>query len=150
MIMSEVTLKFWIVCTFILAVKMWANSMVQVYARFKYKSFVNPEDAKYFGAMFKTEMSVQPVDHPLAQRAAFCWRNDLENIPLFMFLSLGYALIGGSEFWALVYFTVFVFARILHTIFYISMTQPWRTLAYELGAFATLVMAVHTVYLALC
>jgi uncharacterized membrane protein YecN with MAPEG domain len=150
MTMSEVTLKFWIVCSFILALKMWANSAIQAYARFKYKTFVNPEDAKAFGAMLKTEMLVQPVEHPLVQRAAFCWRNDLENIPLFMILSLGYALIGGNEIWASVYFSVFVFARVLHTIFYISMAQPWRTLAYELGAFATLVMAIHALYLALC
>lgn len=115
--MSEVTLKFWIVCTFILALKMWANSAVQAIARFKYKTFVNPEDAKFFGAMLKTDMSVQSVEHPLVQRATLCWRNDLENIPLFMVLSLGYVLIGGSEIWALVYFSVFVFARVLHTIF---------------------------------
>src|SRR5690606_25721199 len=115
-----------------------------------YKSFVNPEDAKTFGAMLKTEMSVLPSEHPLVQRAALCWRNDLENIPLFMILSLGYVLIGGSEMWALTYFSVFVFARVLHTIFYMSMAQPWRTLAYELGAFATLVMAIHALYLALC
>ncbi len=148
--MSEVTLKFWIVCTFTLALKMWANSAIQAFARFKYKTFVNPEDAKVFGAMLKTEMSVQPVEHPLVQRASLCWRNDLENIPLFVILSLGYVLIGGSEILALGYFSVFVFARVLRTIFYISMVQPWRTLAYELGACATLVMAIHTVYLALC
>ena len=148
--MAEVTLKYWIICTFFLGLKMWANSAIQAYARFKYKSFVNPEDAIVFGRMLKAQISAQQNEHPLVFRAALCWRNDLENIPLFMILSLGYVLIGGSPIWALTYFSVFVFARFLHTFCYMTMAQPWRTLAYELGATSTLVMALHTVYLALC
>ena len=148
--MNEVTLKYWIVCTFTLALKMWANSLIQVYARFKYKSFVNPEDARAFGVMLKTEMSLTQDDHPLAQRAALCWRNDLENIPLFMILALGYVLIGGAPIGAAVYFTIYIFARAVHTLCYINQFQPWRTIAYEIGALATLAMAIHSLYLAMC
>ncbi len=147
--MNEVTLKVWIICTVLLTVKMWFNSVVQVHARVKNKAFSVPEDAKAFGALLKAELAPVAQEHPLSQRAAACWRNDLENIPLFIILALGYALIGGEPGWLLLYGSVFLFARVLHTFFYLNQLQPWRTVVYEIGSLATLALLVHDVVLAL-
>ena len=147
--MSVEVLKLWAICTVLLSVKMWANAAIQVHARFRNKIFVNPEDARVYSALMKTEFRAEPNEHPLAQRAALCWRNDLENIPLFMILSLGFALLGGPAGWAKLYFSVFVVARVLHTYFYVSAKQPWRTVAYEIGALASMGIAIHVLYLAL-
>src|SRR5690606_19386696 len=102
-----------------------------------------------FGNVLKSRLEVSQVEHPTAERAAFCWRNDLENIPLFLILALGFVLVGGSTEWGLVYFAVYAIARISHTVFYMCMLQPWRTIAYEIGAVATVLMAAHTVYIVL-
>lgn len=147
--MNEVLLKYWVVCSFLLALKMWANSMIQAVGRFKNKVFVNPEDARVFGGLMKTDINPSTQEHPLVSRASLCWRNDLENIPLFLLLALGYVLIGGSTYWGILYFSVYTVARVLHTWFYMAMLQPWRTLVYEVGAAATFLMAVHSVYIAL-
>src|SRR5690606_30055579 len=74
--MNEILLKYWVLCSVVLAAKMWMNSAIQVLARFKNKQFVNPEDARMFGNVLKSRLEVSQVEHPTAERAAFCWRND--------------------------------------------------------------------------
>jgi len=76
------------------------------------------------------------------------WRNDLENIPIFLFLGLIYVLAGGPAGPAAIYFTVFTVARILHTITYLRGMQPWRTISYTVGGLATLALAIHVLILA--
>ena len=43
----------------------------------------------------------------------------------------------------IVYCAVFTVARILHTIFYLNAMQPWRTIAYTVGAIAMLALIIH-------
>ncbi|NMF85257.1 MAPEG family protein [Nodosilinea sp. P-1105] len=142
-------LNLWLLCTIVLAVKMWANALVQAYARFRYRQFVNPEDASLVGQLIGKPRPPATQEHPLAQRAERCWRNDLENIPMFLLVALGYGLLGGSAGWGVVYLGTFAITRTAHTLFYLAGLQPWRFLAYLVGVGATGAIAIHSLGLIL-
>jgi uncharacterized MAPEG superfamily protein len=130
--------QFYSLITVILFFKMLANSVVQGRARTGAKAFVTPEDARFFGA------SAPAADElPLVKRAAACWRNDLENIPIFLFLALIYVTLGCWPQGAFIYFTIFVIARILHTVTYLRGMQPARTIVYTLGLLVCVIMSIH-------
>ncbi|WOD39398.1 MAPEG family protein [Nodosilinea sp. E11] len=143
------TLQLWLLCTVFLAAKMWANSLVQGYCRLHYRQFVNPEDACWAGQVVGHSLPPVSQDHPLVERAARCWRNDLENIPMFLLVALGYGLVGGDRSWGAVYLGTFAIARVLHTLCYLAALQPWRFLAYLLGVGVMGMMAAHSIHLAL-
>ena len=142
-------LNLWLLCTIVLAVKMWANALVQAYVRFRYRQFVNPEDASLVGKLIGKSRPPATHEHPLVQRAERCWRNDLENIPMFLLMALGYGLLGGSTGWGVVYLGTFAIARTAHTLFYLAGLQPWRFLAYLVGVGATGALAIHSLGLIL-
>ncbi len=142
-------LNLWLLCTVFLAAKMWANSLVQGYVRLRHRQFINPEDAGIVGQMIGHALPPATQEHALVQRAARCWRNDLENIPMFLLVALGYGLLGGSASWGAVYMGLFAIARTSHTVFYLSEQQPWRFLAYLLGMGAMIALSIHSLWLAL-
>ena len=121
----------------VLAFKMFAIAIVQGRARVSAGIFVNPEDARTFHA------KEAPEEAPMVQRAARAWRNDLENIPIFLILAWIYVTAGLSSTAFVVYCLVFMAARIAHTICYIGAIQPWRTIAFTIGAIATVAMMVQ-------
>ena len=96
--------------------------------------------------MLKAELTPVKEEHPMVERATLCWRNDLENIPLFLIIALGYALIGGNTSAGLAYFAIYSVCRVLHTIFYMNKLQPWRTVVYEIGSITTVAMLVHSIW----
>jgi len=131
-------LKIYAATTIILTLKMIANSIVQGAGRQRSKVFTNPEDARLFGAKLEAE------EAPIVRRAANVWRNDLENIPIFLILAWIYVAANGLSATAFqVYCAVFVVARILHTVFYLNQIQPWRTVAYTIGGVAMFAMLIH-------
>jgi uncharacterized MAPEG superfamily protein len=123
-------MRLYALMAIILSLKMFAIGVVQGLARTSAKKFANPEDAKMFGA------ELVPQEVPAVQRANNAWRNDLENIPIFLILALVYVIVGLSPRAFIVYSVIFTVARILHTIFYLKAMQPWRTIAFTLGAVA--------------
>ena len=130
-------MRFYALIAIILTLKMAAIGVVQGRARTTANKFVNPEDAKMFGA----EQVAQEV--PGVQRAAKAWLNDLENIPIFLILAMVYVIAGLSARAFLVYGLVFTAARILHTFFYLKAVQPWLTIAYSVGALAMFALMIH-------
>ena len=118
-------LKLYAALTVILFFKMSAISIVQGITRMRGGAFTLREDAKLFGASAPAAEEL-----PMVQRAARAWRNDLENIPIFLFLGLIFVTaslpLGAAE----VYFGVFAAARIAHTICFLTAAQPWRTISY--------------------
>src|SRR6266851_6962769 len=130
-------LQIYTLTAIVLALKMSAVSVVQGVARTSAGIFVNPEDAKTFGAKHAAE------DAPAVLRASRAWRNDLENIPLFLILGWIYVAAGLSSSKFLAYCAIFVVARIAHTICYINSIQPVRTISYTAGALVSLVLMVH-------
>jgi uncharacterized MAPEG superfamily protein len=140
--LDPIALRVWAVaCSFLFA-KMFFNSLVQAFARVRHSAFVLPEDARTFG-----DGAAREFELPIVTRASACWRNDLENIPSFLLLSLGYVLLGGAGNWLAVYALTFVVARVLHTGFYLAPRQPHRNLSYLLGVLATLAVMAHALYL---
>jgi len=130
-------MRLYALTTIILALKMSAISIAQGVARTGAKAFVNPEDAAMFGG------KTVPQEVAGVQRASKAWLNDLENIPIFLFLALIYAIAGLSANLFIIYCGVFVIARILHTFFYLKAMQPWRTIAYTIGAITTFALMIH-------
>ena len=85
------------------------------------------EDARFFAHAPRAGRNA----HRQARRNG--WRNDLENIPIFLFLGLIYVTLGCWPEGAFMYFTIFIIARILHTIAYLNGMQPWRTIFFTFG-----------------
>lgn len=130
-------MRLYALTAIVLALKMSAISFVQGRARTAAKAFANPEDAAMFGG------TIVPQEVAGVQRASKAWMNDLENIPIFLILALVYAIAGLSSTAFIIYCVVFTVARILHTIFYLSAVQPWRTIAYTVGALTSLALMIH-------
>ncbi len=125
-------LQIYALTTIILALKMASISVVQGLGRTRAGVFVNPEDAKSFGGNQASD-EVESV-----RRAARAWSNDLENIPIFLILGWIYVAAGLGTRAFLIYCVVFTLARIAHTICYLNSIQPFRTIAYTIGAIVTL------------
>jgi uncharacterized MAPEG superfamily protein len=123
--------------TIVLAIKMTLIGVVQGRARTGAGVFLNPEDAKMFGG------KEVPEEPEMVQRASRAWRNDLENIPIFLILAWIYVAAGLSAGAFVIYCLVFMAARIIHTICYINSLQPWRTAAFTVGAAVMLVLMIH-------
>lgn len=112
------------------------TSIAQVVCRFRSGRYLNPEDAALVG-----RQSVAS-EAPLVQRFAYVWRNDVENLPLFLALALTYVLIGATAVSATWLFSGYVLIRYLHTIIYLRGMQPWRTVLYLSGLALCWVIAV--------
>jgi len=130
-------LRMYALTAIVLALKMSSIAIVQGRARLKAGVFVNPEDARTFSAREAAQ------EAPMVERAARAWRNDLENIPIFLILAWIYVAAGLSTTAFVIYCLVFMATRILHTIFYINAIQPMRTVVFTIGAAATLAMIIH-------
>jgi uncharacterized MAPEG superfamily protein len=130
-------LRVYAITAIILTLKMAAISVVQGRGRVSAGIFVNPEDARTFGAR------QAPEEAEVVQRAARAWRNDLENIPIFLILAWIYVAAGLSTAAFVIYCVVFGLARIAHTICYLNSIQPWRTVAFTVGALTMLAMIIH-------
>ncbi|MES2130375.1 MAG: MAPEG family protein [Pseudomonadota bacterium] len=107
-----------------------ATSMLQVVARLRAGTFLLPEDAAL--------LRVRPVaaEANIVQRCACVWRNDVENLPLFLALALAFVLAGAPAPSAALLFSLYVALRYLHTGAYLFGLQPWRAMLY-LGSLAT-------------
>lgn len=112
-----------------LFIKTSATSVLQVVSRVRARTFLLPEDA----AMLR----VRPVheEAALVRRCAAVWRNDVENLPLFLVLAFSWTLSGAGAFEAWLLFGVYVVLRWLHTGAYLAGLQPWRAILY-LGSLA--------------
>jgi uncharacterized MAPEG superfamily protein len=130
-------LRMYALTAIVLALKMSAIAIVQGRARTGAGVFLNPEDAAMFGG------KAVPEEPEAVQRASRAWRNDLENIPIFLILAWIYVSAGLSVTAFVIYCIVFMAARIVHTICYINSIQPWRTAAFTLGALAMLALIIH-------
>lgn len=135
-----IALKIYSICCVILFLKMVAIGFIQGGTKTKSKTFTNPEDAKVFKGNVSNELPDTLV------RANNAFRNDLENIPMFLFLGLLYVILNCWDKGSLIYFSTFTFARVMHTVFYIKGIQPWRTLSYGIGLLMSMAISGHILY----
>ena len=103
------------------------------------KTALNAEDA----GMFK--VSVVELDPAPVARVLRAHRNAEANIYPFLILGLIYVLADGPYLPAVIIFTVFTLARILHSILYVRGGQPWRTISFTVGGIATLALMIALV-----
>jgi uncharacterized MAPEG superfamily protein len=130
-------IRMYAITAIVLAFKMAAISFVQGRARMGAGIFTNPEDAKAFGAQ------LAPAEVPGVERASKAWRNDLENIPIFLIVAWIYVYAGLAAGAFVIYCIVFMVARIVHTICYLNAVQPLRTIAFTVGALTMLALMIH-------
>ena len=133
-------------CAAILALKMIASAVYTGAQRQRSQGYANPEDARTFG---QAGAAAQALDPPAVAHALRIQRNDLENIPTFFAIGLLYVLTGASAFGAAVYCWTFTIARLAHTVAYMNNLQPWRAIAFGVGALAVIGMAVQIIVRAL-
>ena len=124
-----------IVAPHLLALANWTGTM-----RVKRKQFVNPEDAK----LSKVDAAAE-ADHPDVARVKRAHMNAVENALPFFVVGALYAATHPSQTGALAYFWTFTAARVLHSVFYLWGRQPFRSMAFAVGALATLGMAIHVI-----
>ncbi len=103
---------------------------------------VRPEDAAVFA---KKAPAVQEL--AIVDRAQNALRNDLENIPLFLFLMLAYILLQGPLIPLRIYAVIFVLSRIGHSYFYIWPRQPHRNRVYLIGILMAMILSGHLLWL---
>ncbi|MFZ6721818.1 MAPEG family protein [Undibacterium sp. Ji49W] len=118
-------------------------SALQVISRIRSRRYLLPEDAGMFG------LRMVEAEVELVQRCARVWRNDVENLPLFLALALSYVLLGGDAYSANWLFGSYVLIRYLHTIVYLRGLQPWRAMLYLSGMVVCWMIAVgnlHHIY----
>lgn len=130
--MHETTLAAFVATCAYLYLKMFANSGVQAYGKFKYRSHKYTEDSRLFGA--PPNQGEQPE---ILMRAEAAWRNDLENIPMFIAAALCGLLTGVPESIYIPLLVAFCIGRTVHTVFLIVGKQPWRFLGYIAGVVCT-------------
>jgi uncharacterized MAPEG superfamily protein len=133
-------LRIYALTAIVLTFKMIAVSLAQGRGRVSTQIFTNPEDAQLFGG------KLEATEASAVQRATNAWRNDLENIPIFLILAWIYVAAGLATGPFEIYCVVFVVARILHTVFYLNAVQPWRTIAFTVGAVAMIALAIHLLF----
>jgi uncharacterized MAPEG superfamily protein len=86
------------------------------------------------------------LDPPAVARLLRAHRNAEATIYPFLLLGLVYVLAGGEARIAVPIFSVFILARIAHSIVYLRAMQPWRTVAFAtslLAVFALMAAVLH-------
>lgn len=131
-----------VVALLALFAKTTATSVLQVVSRMRARTFLLPEDARMLG--------VKPVasEAEIVRRCAGVWRNDVENLPMFMALALAYVLAGAPAASAAGLFGAYVGLRYLHTGVYLAGLQPWRALCYLSSLAVLWTIAINTALLA--
>ncbi len=115
------------------------TSIAQVVCRFRSGRFLMSEDAALVGRQTVASESA------LVQRFAYVWRNDVENLPLFLALALTYVFLGASAESASWLFASYVLIRYLHTLVYLRGLQPLRTILYLAGMAVCWVIAAKII-----
>lgn len=126
-LLASPAFRLFAVCYLILILKMIALGSYTSVVRIRRKVYATPEDYRLQGLTPATK-----VDEDI-ERARRAHRNDLENILPFFGVGLLYALSGPGLLAAQIAFIGFTAARVLHTVFYVVVLQPHRTIAFTVG-----------------
>jgi uncharacterized MAPEG superfamily protein len=95
---------------------------------------INPEDGARYDA------PVSEFDPPPVARLLRAHRNAEATIYPFLILGLIYVLAGGTARLAIPIFSIFIVARIAHSIAYLRAMQPWRSIAFAASLLAILAL----------
>ncbi len=124
-----------------LFVKTTLTSALQVISRLRSGVFPIAEDARLMGK------APAQAEADFVRRCANVWRNDTENLPLFMALGLTWVLLGATAEAGAMYFGAYVALRYVHTLVFLRGLQPWRALLYLAGLAVCWAIAVQCLVL---
>ncbi|KAL9962956.1 hypothetical protein ACROYT_G032114 [Oculina patagonica] len=124
----------------ILMLKTWAMSFLTARHRLKNKALPSPED---YGRKNKDKPVIQ---HPDVERVRRAHLNDLENIPIFMIVTLLYMFSNMPPVWGIWGLRIFTTGRIMHTIAYLNAFPLSRAAGFGIGAFSTAVLGGSVLY----
>jgi uncharacterized MAPEG superfamily protein len=133
-LLDSPAVRLFAACYLILVLKMMLTGGYTSFLRIRRQVYATPEDYALQG------LSPSAVADEQIERVRRAHRNDLENVLPFFAVGFFYALSEPSLLAARVGFIGFTLARILHTVCYVRSLQPWRTLAFGVGAVLTLWM----------
>lgn len=133
------SLATWAAVTAALTVKMHLTSLLQLMERRFHGRLRNPEDVAAFGRLGFRTVGAPVVG--FGARADSVWRNDLENIPMFLLTALALLLLGASGPWYTGLLVSFAAFRVVHTAVYLAALQPWRSLIF-FGSLGCQVVAI--------
>jgi glutathione S-transferase len=105
--------------------------------RGRLKQLLNAEDARWLKGAH-----VNPDPEPIA-RIGRAHRNDLENLLLFAICGAFYVASGASQPAGFAYCGLFLLARLLHTLAYLTSRPLFRRNAYTVGVLVIAAMSVH-------
>lgn len=135
---AEPALQAYAVCAALLVLKMWLTGNATGLLRVRRGVYITPEDYALTG-------KPQQAPDETIERLRRAHQNDLENVLPFLAVGALYASTGPSATLAGWLFGIFTAARVAHTVVYAMGLQPWRTIAFEVGNLALLVIVVHTI-----
>ena len=137
--MNEVTFALTVIVLFL---KGFTLAGIQGINRLKSGVMVRPEDAACFAKQAPAAQELKIVE-----RAQNAIRNDLENVPYFLFLMLAYLVLHGPVLPLQIYAAIFVLSRIGHSYFYIYPRQPHRNRVYLMGMLMSMILSGHLLWL---
>lgn len=117
------------------------TSALQVISRVRAGVFPIPEDAR----LMRKPLADAEAD--FVRRCANVWRNDTENLPLFLALALVYMLLGATSQSAQLLFGAYVGLRYAHTLVFLLGLQPWRAVLYLASMAVCWTIAVRSLLL---
>lgn len=126
-----------------LFLKTTLTSVLQVVSRLHAGVFPIPEDARLL------RRPVAAGEAAFVERCARVWRNDGENLPMFLAVALAYTLLGARGDSAALLFGAYVLLRYLHTAVFLAGLQPWRALSYLAGLAVCWTIAIKALLLTL-
>ncbi|XP_065336467.1 microsomal glutathione S-transferase 1-like [Cloeon dipterum] len=124
----------------LLAIKMFIVAFSTGFVREKEKVVINPEDAKILKV---TDLSNE--EHPAVARVKRAHLNDLENIPIFLIISLMWVNTAPDIVECHVLMWLYTFVRYVHTAVYAyyPVPQPARGICFITGVLITLYMIIR-------
>jgi uncharacterized MAPEG superfamily protein len=138
----------WVLLCAVLLIKSVLQSVFQVWVRIRYQLYATGEDKKLFYRFRKRGENDLAKGEEKLTRYAKLWQNDLESIPYFLLIALGFTLLNGDADWGLVYFSVFAVTRSVYSVCYIKGLQPWRAMSWDIGLITMLCLTIHSICLA--
>ena len=136
--LTDPVVRLYVVVYVLLVLKMAAVGTYTSVLRLGRKVYASPEDYRVQGLAPRSTVDEQ------VERVRRAHRNDLENVLPFFVVGFLFLLTRPSLRAAAIYLVVYLVARILHSVFYISGLQPHRTIAFAAGGALTLAMIVQT------
>lgn len=135
--MEQTSFRVYAAVTAVLVAKLVLLALATGAVRIRRRAFIAAEDTRLVKGEVKSD--------PLVERIGRAHANALENVPLFAIVGLLYVLLGAPTSALQIYAYTFLVARVAHTIAYLLKLQPFRTIAFQVGALCILGMCVQVV-----